>query len=209
MGFYWNIMMYECEVEYKGYFFSCFSIFNERYFTFTNSFKAFAPPTCELNLATPTHASGFKYLLAFSFESTLPSTPPPELYRLVIKFHSRSEPGRQDSQSKSKLFLYVFKNMLSQRRGHIWIVTFWSFSHRGWALCVRGEQECCCSCPCSRSNCWCWRCRCRAGACKQKCRSLWEYGSSPSVGEVLPELPSHPEHQYQLLAEQQPLFSHS
>lgn len=79
MGFYWNIMMYECEVEYKGYFSSCFSIFNERYFTFTNSFKAFAPPTRELNLATPTHASGFKYLLAFSFEKppSLRTSPPP------------------------------------------------------------------------------------------------------------------------------------
>lgn len=70
-------MMYECEGEYKGYFFGCFSIFNERYFTFTNSFKAFAPPTCELNLATPTHASGLKYLSAFPFETPLPSAPPP------------------------------------------------------------------------------------------------------------------------------------
>lgn len=65
-------MMYECEVEYKEYFFSCFSIFNEHYFTFTNSFKAFAPPTCELNLATPTHASGSKHLLAFPLGSPFP-----------------------------------------------------------------------------------------------------------------------------------------
>lgn len=36
--------------------------------------------------------------------------------------------------------------------------------------------------------------------------SLWEYRSSSSVGEVLPELPSDPEHQYKLPAEQQPLF---
>lgn len=77
MGFYWNIMMYECEVEYKGYFFSCFSIFNERYFTFANSFKAFAPPTCELNLATPTRAAGSKDPVAFSVESPLPSVPHP------------------------------------------------------------------------------------------------------------------------------------
>lgn len=76
MGFYWNIMMYECEVEYKGYFFSCFSIFNERYFTFTNSFKAFAPPPCELNLATPTRAAGSKDPVAFLFENPLPSIPP-------------------------------------------------------------------------------------------------------------------------------------
>lgn len=76
MGFYWNIMMYECEVEYKGYFFSCFSIFNEHYFTFTNSFKAFAPPTCELNLAALTHAPGSECLLAFSLGSPFPPHSP-------------------------------------------------------------------------------------------------------------------------------------
>ena len=41
MAFYWNIMMYECEVEHKRVFLCvCFSIFNEHYFTSTNSFRA-------------------------------------------------------------------------------------------------------------------------------------------------------------------------
>lgn len=55
MAFYWNIMMYECEVEHKRVFFVCvcFSIFNEHYFTSTNSFRA----------------------LLFSFTCPLPLTP--------------------------------------------------------------------------------------------------------------------------------------
>lgn len=41
MAFYWNIMMYECEVEHKRVFLCvCFSIFNEHAFTSTNSFRA-------------------------------------------------------------------------------------------------------------------------------------------------------------------------
>lgn len=88
MGFYWNIMMYECKVEYKGYFFSCFSIFNERYFTFANLFKAFAPPPRELNLATPTHAAGSDVCWHFVWKP-LPSMPPPAL--LLVTFRSRSD----------------------------------------------------------------------------------------------------------------------
>lgn len=88
MGFYWNIMMYECKVEYKGYFFSCFSIFNERYFTFANLFKAFAPPPRELNLATPTHAAGSDVCWHFVWKP-LPSMPPPA--PLLVTFRSRSD----------------------------------------------------------------------------------------------------------------------
>lgn len=94
-------MMYEYEVEYKGYFFSCFSIFNEHYFAFTNSFKAFAPPPCELSLAAPMCAP-VKILLAVSFES------PPFFLGFITRFQNFT-PWNLEDKSRSKLLLYILK----------------------------------------------------------------------------------------------------